>query len=470
MKMIEGSLTGFIPIAGNIYVLYKRKMLHETRVVVEKALINFNLSMFHTVDFDEKHVWLCIPPGVCVACSLFQCWFHKLDEQTTYDDLLYKLGQELDVGALTLVEFYAKMEMFTHVKRFRENQGLVHMRGEYPHESLRSVEECKKPYTFLYHILPRAPKGLVRALVDIGCMPIFDDLPEYEKDDMIRIACENPDPNDSVLQFLYERGLIHISSDMNLLKHVRTSNTMKFILTLEIHIGPMEIDKQLNSAYIAGNEKAGIMEELCKRGYTNFPLTEYSFIDLDTLKVVERYRTFEEVHEWLTSSYYSLCIDRMFYKEVWPYIFQKYHLQFTPEVFILAVSYTEGPGDLDTDDLEDPNFVLTYPDLLGKMSNEDKHAEYVLSRLGILLSYNRSECPFKISPKLQALDKHMVWNPYTIRYFSYTLRLRVYTLLLVFRRMHGSTSFLKPLLCKIVSTLAKYSVQIIENESMCLAQ
>lgn len=464
---------GFIPRTWSgdddaCYIRYNRDFEHETRVALSSGDSLKYVTQFELLRDDDGFVeWICIPPGVCVACVNQLCWFHEPGTSKTYNRLMYELGDAMDKGTCSMEDFYNRLETFYRVKEKVVVRGRAIPFGGYPHKFLDSIRKLRDAFTFVHRILVRSPKGLIRYLVENELVPCKKDL-EQNADEIIRIACRNPDPNASVLQYLAENVKLieFVPDDDNLIGFARTEQTIRFLLRqglnckgIKLHpIGDKEtevtsyghVELQFVQYPTPPSQKARILQALFEYG-TDYPLHSWKFIDLDSFQVIEKFRSREEIFQWIAQSRHEICMDRNFHLQVWPYLCKNYGFQFTEEEFVCALLANNGPGDWEETDFTGADFVLTYKWIRDKFHLQMVHIDWFFQRLATLINYNnRTTIPFLIANNLSILDKYLVWNKPNIRYFSYALKLRLHTLLCIFRRHSGSTLALKPLLHLIV--------------------
>lgn len=378
----------------------------------------------------------------------------------TYDDIMYELGDAMDKGTCTIENFIYQLEVF-----YEESaKGGVRATplGDYPHKFLKTTRGLNNTFNFIHKILVRSPKGLIRYLVENELIPPKAQI-ERDTNEIIRIACGNPDPNASVLQYLVETAkLIQFIPDNHLLSIARTEQTIRFLLRRgvcckgvkvleeeETYISYEHVEPQFVLYPLLPNQKAGKLRALFDYG-TDYPLRQWAFIDLDSFQVIETFRPREEIIEWINESRHDICMDRYFHLDVWPYLFKKYGLQFTAEEFICALTINNGASDWEYDDFKSNNFVLTYKWIRDRCYLKTETIEYFFQRLATLINYNRTVVPFSIASNLNILDRYLIWNKYTIPYFSHALKKRLFTIFCVFRRQFNSTLALKFILPTLV--------------------
>lgn len=480
------------------YIRYNRDFEHETRVAVPSESLKF-VTEFKLLRDDDGFVeWVCIPPGVCVACTNQLCWFHEPGASKTYNELMYELGDAMDKGTCSMEDFYSRLETFYRVKEEAIVGGRAIPHGGYPHKFLDSFRKLRNTFTFVHRILVRSPKGLIRHLVENDLVPSKKDL-EQHADEIILTACRNPDPNASVLQYLVENAKLveFVPDDNNLIGFARTEQTIRFLLRQGLNCKGIKL-QPIGSYGDGGKEtevtsyghvelqfvqypkppsqKARILQALFEYG-TDYPLRSWKFIDLDSFQVIEKFRSREEIFQWIAQSRHEICMDRNFHLQVWPYLCKNYGFHFTEEEFICALLVNNGPGDWEETDFTGADFVLTYKWIRDKFHLQMVHIDWFFQRFATLINYNnnnRTVVPFPIANNLSILDKYLVWNTYNSRYFSYALKLRLYTLLCIFRRHSGSTLALKPLLHLIVPGIVSdepYEKELNrEEDSICRLQ
>ena len=371
-----------------------------------------------------------------------------------YYDELYRLGNLLDAGKIDLDKFYKLLE----TKFVFGNQNFGQF--EYPHRLLANTSLLTSHSVWTNQLLPHAPRGMVRALVNAGLVPPKGSGKERE---IIAAALGNTDPTYSVLEYLHNSGIITYDVRNTDLFVARMAPTVAFILGKGCNCADVIVpqfghfspgSKILACPYRAGPEKSKILMLLFQHG-ANFKLDErnYAFIDLATFKLLERHFPRNEIIAWIQMNRGQITIDRDYYAQMWPYLCIHYGFRFEKNEFIAALSYTDnqGPGDLPQDKLSKPMFVLDHSFL--SMYGCKKHTiSFVLSRLGTILSYNESRAPFEMQEFVD-LDNYMIWNKYTIPYFSRFIKRQMQYLLLIFRRYYGSTCWIKPLIPKFIALM-----------------
>lgn len=454
-------------IPSSFYVQYRRDDNHETRVVVPFDSLEY-VSKFKLLSDDES---VSIPPGICVACTHKLCWFHEPGASDTYHDLLYELGDAMDKGECSMEEFYWRMEFFYQVKGL-DRDLRARPNGVYPHRRiLRSKRVLCTIYPFIAEILVCAPKGLIRHMVNQELIPSKEAI-EHHKDNVIRTACGNPDPNASVLQYLVEDArLVTFVPDSSLLAVARTERTIRFLLRMGCNCKGKESETQFVIYHTPPGEKANILRALFEYG-ADFPLVNWSFIDLDSFKVVQRFRPRNEVVSWIEGSRLQICNEIRFHTTLWPYLCLQYGFQFTAEEIICSLLCSKRYGDFEEEVFTTPGFVLTHKCIRDHFHLQMVEVEWFFQRLATIINYNKTPIPFAIAPNLSILDKHLIWMKHTTKYFSHALKRRLFTLLCVFRRQFGSTLLLKRILPQIVPRMvsdAPYETEEEEN-SFCQIQ
>lgn len=391
----------------------------------------------------------------------------------TYNDLMYELGDAMDKGECSIEEFYMRMEFFYLAKGLDKGLRVI-PHGTYPHRYIRSTRDLCSIFGFVTRLLVRAPKGLIRYFVKEGLIPSKKEI-EEDKDNVIRVACGNPDPNASVLQYLVEEArLVTFAPDSSLLAVARTEQTIRFLLRMGCKCKGKGlkmtacVEPQFTMYQMSPSEKAGILRALFEYG-ADFPLKHWSFIDLDSFKVVQRFRPREEIVSWIEQCRFQICNDIYFHTTVWPYLCLQYGFQFTAEEIICSLLCNEGYGDFDEEVFTMPGFVLTYKFIRDYFYLEMVHVEWFFQRLATIINYNKTHIPFAIAPNLSILDKHLIWMKHTTQYFSHALKRRLFTLLCVFRRQFGSTLLLKRILPQIVPYMVSdtYYEKKESKDSLC---
>jgi hypothetical protein len=453
-EMDRNHLWGFIPTEDCHFIKYKRDLEHETRVLITTKDMFYVCGFQLIMDSDDYDIMMvCVPPGVCVACVKNHCWFHEPGASKTYYELLYECGH----GTVDLKDFYAKLESFSRAKGLRKGNHLI-LNSEYPHEHIIARRTTSSIFTFSYRLLPRAPVGVISALVDAQWIPSKQELEEHATD-IIHIACGNPDPYGCMLQYLVQHAkLVTFVPHPNLLALARTEQTMRFLLENGCNCkgNNSHVVPQFVHPYMSDREKHKILRALLEHG-ADFPLERWAFIDLESFRVIEAFRSREEICAWIDYNHTDIYADRDFHLAVWPYVCTHYGLRFTPEEFewsLLCCTHgNDGDGDFERadTDMNRPGFVFTYT-WARKTFRCVEGIDFIFARLATLLNCNNPS-PFVIAPNLAILDRHLIWNAHTTRHFSRTLKRRLFAFLCVVRRMIGSTRAMKHMLPVIVDVI-----------------
>lgn len=348
-----------------------------------------------------------------------------LDEE--YDILMYTLGDAMDKDTCSIDDFISQLETFYYTKGMDEDKRV--RTGGYIHQIL-TEKDTKNVHVFLKHIIAQSPKGLIRYLVENKLTPSKTELSEYSEL-IIRILCDNRDPNASVLQYLIEDAkLIEFESNIITIYSANTVHTLRFLLRQNIDYDDERcLMNYVISRFSQQAEFARILlEEGCKP-----PLYNWHSVDLATFCVMEEFYSREEIVKWIGDFDSNICV------EIWPYIHSKYNSSPDYNTFVAFVEYIDVKL-LDSD-------IFTYELVKDAVIN----VEECFKHLATLINCSQIQVPFKIASNLSILDRHLIWNTRTAKYFSRALKRRLFTLFCVFRRQYGSTLFLKPVTFKIAA-------------------
>lgn len=391
------------------------------------------------------------------------------DKRAEYRRLMYLWAQSLEAGTLSLQQYYRRLEAFVETHNVRDRKRLE-LPGAFPHEALAKLEACAGMFTWS-RLLLFAPTALVKTLVREGFMPLRDEM-DADWWDLARVACRNPDQSASMLQYLVEAGLLpRFEPQFEFILEARSERTVRFLLERGCRCENESIAGVLCAYDPEPGVKAKIVRALLESGMRIDYLPEKMiWMDLETWRVLEHYVDCRELQAWVQQSHHDIVTDRIYGHEMWPHLIQHYGVHFSDEDYRMAtlgwvpviLEECEYVDDYVVDkpltEKESEPFVLTNEWLKERITTPHEMTDFY-RRLATLINYHPTPPPFDLGGDLLDLDRWLHWTPRTTRYFSQSLRLRVFTLLCVMRRVRGSTVWFKPLLPPIAEHMARYPSQ-----------
>lgn len=368
-----------------------------------------------------------------------------------YRRRMYELSELLERGDITWEDYMRDLDSYVTP----QERPVLAVPGLYPHHLLRQPREARRSYHWMKVIL-FLPRAAIQWLVNVGYVPSQETLRE-DWESVLSSACRNPDPGRSVLRYLVESGTVAFerAPDYLWLFDAHTEDAVRFLLERGCTCANIEMDVQLD-AYREPGAKAGIIRALLEHGAV-FSLRGFYWMDLSTWRVLEEHISKDRLCEWIGRSRASILDN---FSDLWPCLMQEYGLCFSEEECRCALwARTDMEFVLDEggDALEEEHIhsetEITARWVQDRTSHRHATREFYAC-LGALLNYNANVSFVILGSDLSQLDPYLIWSPRTARFYSASLRGRLFVLLCAVRRLCGTTLWFKPLLPPVVRSMA----------------